>query len=807
MNDLRYALRQLLKSPAFTLVAIATLGLGIGANSAIFSVINSVLLQPLPYPDASRIVVLQEKDNVGTGEAYSMALPDYLDWRRDATAFQDFALTHLETSALSEIPGRAPEQIPVAFVTENFFRVVGFGPELGRAFSKDEDKAGAPFVTVLSDKMWTRVFAREPNILGRKINFGGRIATVIGVMPPAMDAPAQPDAWFSMMRRAENDAWPKREIHPMLFGWARLKPSATLEQARTQISAIAARLEKTYPETNKNVGSVVTPLLESLVGKYRTNLALLLGAVGLVLLIACANLANLFAARGVTRAREFAIRAAVGASRAQLVRQLLLESLLVASLGGAAGFVIAVWSRDLIAWIAPAEVGRFQSVHFDARVLAFAFLLTGLTTILFGLWPAWQAARADVQLALKSNQNSSESKGSRRLRDGLVIGDIALTLLLLSSAGLVLKSFARTQALSLGFEPRGLTTARIDLPFRSYRDTKSLSNFSQAVIDKIRALPGVENVAFSSNPPLLSPWHIGFSIEGRPVPPPSEQDDSETEAVSGDYLGALHATLLRGRAFDAHDTPDSPRVAMIDQALADKFFRGQNPIGKRLTCNPDGNTTQYYWYEIVGVIATMKRHGADPTPASPMLYFPLAQVYRNTLTLLVRADAKAGALEKPIREIVARVDHRQPVYEVRSMSERVAATWATQRLLTSLLAVFAGLALVLATVGLYGVLSYDAARRLREIALRVALGANRFQIRALIFGHGLRLLLSGCALGLASAVATAMTLRPVLADLAPNEPVIYFLVAGILTLATAIACWFPAQRALRADPIAVLRHE
>ncbi|HEY1771188.1 MAG TPA: ABC transporter permease [Chthoniobacterales bacterium] len=806
MNDFCFALRQLRKSPGFTFIAVLTLSLGIGANTAIFSVINSVLLESLPYPDAGRIVVLQEKDNTGSGEPYSMALPDYLDWRHDATVFQDFALTHPETSALSDIPGRAPEQIPVAFVTENFFRLIGVGPEMGRTFSRDEDKAGAPFVTVLSDKMWTQVFARDPNILGRKINFGGRLATVIGVMPPAVDAPSQPDAWFSMMRRADNDAWPKREIHPMLFGWARLKPGLTIEEARAQITAIAARLEKTYPETNKNVGSVVTPLLESLVGKYRTNLALLLGAVGLVLLIACANLANLFAARGVARAREFAIRAAVGATRLQLVRQLLIESLVIALLGGIVGFIFALWSRDLVEWLAP-NVARFQTVHFDARVLAFTFLLTGLTTILFGLWPAWQAARADVQLALKSTQNASESKGARRLRDWLVIADVALTLVLLSSAGVVLKSFARLQALSLGFEPRGLTTARIDLPWRNYRDAKALNNFTAAVMEKVRALPGVEKVAFASNPPLLTPWHIGFAIEGKPVPPPSEQDDAESEAVSGDYLGALGATLLRGRAFDVHDTKDSPRVTMIDQALADKFFRGQNPIGKRLTCNPDGNDTRYYWYEIVGVVATMKRQGAEPTAASPLIHFPLAQVYRNTLTLLVRSDAKAGALEKPIRDIVASVDHRQPVYDVRSMSDRVAQTWATQRLLTNLLAVFAGLALVLATVGLYGVLAYNAARRLREIALRVALGASRGQIRGFIFNHGLRLLLIGCAVGLAGAVLSVTMLGTVVTASSPNEPAIYLFVAAILALATAIACWFPAQRALRVDPITVLRTE
>lgn len=609
LADLRFAFRQLRKSPGFTLIAVLTLSLGIGANTAIFSVINSVLLQPLPYPNANRIVVLASTDKTAQNAQFSLALPDYLDWRRDATAFQDFALTHLETGALSDVRGRAPEQIPLAFVTENFFRVIGIGPELGRTFSKDEDKAGALFVCVLSDKMWTRVFARDPSILGRKINLSGRIATVIGVMPPAMDAPSQPDAWLSLMRREDNASAMRREIHPMLFGWARLKPGATVEEARAQISAIAARLERSYPETNKNVGGAVTPLLESLVGKYRTNLALLLGVVGLVLLIACANLANLFAARGVTRAREFAIRAAVGATRAQLVRQLLIESLVIAVLGGVAGLIVASWSRDLVAWLAPAEVARFHNLHFDACVLGFTFLLTCLTTILFGLWPAWQAAHADVQLALKSSQTSSESKGARRLRDGLVIADIALTLLLLSSAGLVLKSFAHLQARSLGFEPRGLTTARIDLPWRSYRETKDLVNFTDAVMSKVAALPGVENVAFSSNPPLFTSWHDGFAIEGKPVPPPSEQDDAETEAVSGDYLGALHATLLRGRTFNEHDTKDSPRVAMIDQALAEKFFRGQNPVGKRIFCGPGGNDTYSHWYEIVGVIATMKFHG------------------------------------------------------------------------------------------------------------------------------------------------------------------------------------------------------
>lgn len=808
LKDFRFALRTLARQPGFTVVAVLTLALAIGANTTIFSVINSVLLSPLPYPGADRILFVQEADKTGQNGAFSAALPNYLDWRHDNKVFEDLALTHHETASLSDIPGQMPEQIPLDFVTANFFKVIGIAPELGRTFTDDEDKAGAPFVAVISHRLWQRFFGGDRSVLGRTLNLQGRPATIIGVMPAEMEAPSKPDVWLSMMRRAAVPAWANRAIHPMLFAWGRLKPGVSLEQARTDLGSIAARLENAYPDTNKDATVQLTPLLESLVGKYRTNLGLLLAAVGLVLLIACANLANLFAARGAARAREFAIRAAVGASRRQIVQQLLIESFIVAFLGGACGLFLALWGRDLLGFLAPHGVARFQAIKFDGGVLLFTLLITSATSVLFGLWPAWQSSRADVQLALKAGAHgSSDTKATRRTRDWLVIADVALTLILLSSAGLVIKSFTRLQSVALGFQPKNLTTARIDLPFRVYNDPGKVARFSEVVTQKIAALPGVDKVAIGSNPPLLAGWQVGFVPEGKPAPPPSEQPGAETNVIGGDYLGALCATLLRGRTFDARDTKDAPRVIMVDQALAEKFFPGQDALGKRLSCDPDGDGTENKLFEIVGIVGTIKAHGADPTPPLPLIYFPQAQMYRTTLVLFVRTHLPAQALENQIREAVAGVDGRQPIYDVRSMEDRVAETWATQRLLTFLLSVFAGLALLLAGIGLYGVLSYNAVRRLREIALRLALGATSGQIRALIFSHGGRLLLIGSALGLVGALACSTVLRSALFDVSALDPLIYLLVAAVLTVATAIACWFPSQRAVRVDPIETLRTE
>ncbi len=804
MNDLRFAIRQLTKSPGFTFVAVLTLALGIGANTAIFSVINALLLEPLPYPQADRIMTLAEETG---GSKSSVAFPDYLDWRRANSVFEHLAVSRSESRNLSGVHGREPERVGAAFVTANFFKVIGLAPQVGRVFTEAEDKVGGPALAVISDRLWARAFQRNPEVIGSSLIFHNQVYTLIGVMPPAMTSPQEADVWFPIMRRSNNPGWQNRANHPMMFVWGRLKPGIPVAQAQAEMKAISARLEKQYPETNDKVSAVVTPLLENLVGEYRQNLALLLGAVGLVLLIACANLANLFAARGAGRAREFAIRAAVGATRGQLIRQLLIESLVVAVLGGAAGFVIALWGRDALVALGPAGVERFQNLHFDARVLGFTFLLAGLTSVGFGLWPAWQTSRADVQLALKSGgYATSDSRSARRLRDGLIIGEIALTLILLSSAGLVLKSFARVQSLSLGFEPRGLLTARIELPFSAYPEAAKVRAFSQALLEKVRALPGVEQVALGANPPLVGGWQIPFTREGQ-LFPPAQRPNAECEVVTPDYFSTLGVTLRRGRGFTARDTKSSPLVVVIDQTLAEQIFPGQDPIGNRLQMEPFDEGDESGLFQIVGVVARMKFQGFNDPSTLPVAYFSLGQVKRNSLVVFLRAGAQAKALEKSIQTAVGLIDPAQPVFDVRLMQDRVEETWVTQRLLTFLLGVFALLALVLATIGLYGVIAYTSLRRLREIGLRLALGAQRFQIQGMVLSHGMKLLGVGMLLGIGGALALSRVLRSVLFQVETGDLEIYFAVGVVLLFATLAASWLPARRASRIDPIVTLRAE
>src|SRR5713226_10084611 len=681
MSNLRLAFRQLIKNPAFAAVAILTLALGIGANTAIFSIVNAVLLRPLPYPDADRIMVLNESS--GPGQDYSVALPDYFDWQKDNTVFEHLAATHKESRNLSGIAGREPERVSCASVTRNFFNIIGLPPEIGRTFSEDEDKVGAPPVVVISDRLWQRAFNRDPSVIGRSVNLHDQSFTVIGVMPPQMTSPQDSDAWFSIMRRSNNPAWMDRSHHPMIFVWGKLKAGVTGDQARTEMKTIAARLEKTYPDTNGKVYAVVTPLLENLVGKYRTNLGLLLGAVGLVLLIACANLANLFAARGAARAREFAIHAAVGATRAQIIRKLLLESFLIAILGGALGFFIAVWLRDALIALGPEGVSRFQQISFDLPVLGFTFLVASLTTVLFGLWPAWQTSHANVQLALKEGSaGSGDPPSAKRARDWLVISEIALTLTLLVAAGLVLKSFSKLQSLSIGYESRALFTARFELPWQKYNDRDKINTFAKALLDKVRGLPGVQNAAVSSNGPLMGGWQTGFWREENPRPQPSDMLSSDLEVVGGDYFSTLKVPLLRGRAFNERDTKDSPRVIVIDQAMAEQYFPGEDPIGKRLSVDVGNDEEGYVMSEIVGVVSRMRFHAIDEMASLPLIYCSMAQAQRTSLDLFVRTGLSEASLTKSIRDTVRSIDPAQPVFDARPMSQRVQDTWGTQRLLS-----------------------------------------------------------------------------------------------------------------------------
>src|SRR5215467_12513353 len=660
MNDLKFALRQLVNNPVFSFIAILTLALGIGANTAIFSIVNAVLLRPLPYPDADRIMVLNESS--GRGQDYSVSLPDYFDWQKDNTVFEHLAATHKESRNLSGIPGRDPERVSCASVTRNFFNIIGMPPQIGRTFSEEEDKVGAPPVVVISDRLWQRAFNRDAKILGQAITLHDQSYTVIGVMPRQMNSPQDADVWLSMMRRSNNTVWMSRTIHPMIYVWGKLKPGVGVEQARTEMKGIAARLEKTYPDTNGGETAVVTPLLDNLVGKYRTNLGLLLGAVGLVLLIACANLANLFAARGAARSHELAIHAAVGATRGRIIKKLLIESFVIAILGGALGFLLAVWVRNGLIALSPGNVSRFQQVSFDLPVLSFTFLIASLTTVLFGLWPAWQASHTDVQLALKEGSaGSGDPPSAKRARDWLVISEIALTLTLLVAAGLVLKSFWKMQSLQLGDEPRNLFSARLELPWKNYNNREKIGVYTKALLDRVTALPGVQSAGIGSNSPLMGGWQTGFWREEKGRPQPSDMLNADLEVVTGDYFQTFKVPVLRGRFFNERDTRNSPRVIVIDQAMAEQYFPGEDPIGKRLGVDVGNDDEGWVVSEVVGVVARMRFHAIDEMAPLPVIYCSMAQVQRTSLGIFVRSSMSAASLTKLIHDAATSIDPNQPV--------------------------------------------------------------------------------------------------------------------------------------------------
>jgi len=806
MNDLRYALRQLRKTPGFTFIAVLTLALGIGANTAIFSVIYAVLLQPLPYPDGDRVVILTETDpNL---PQISVAYPDYLDWKRDNTVFENIAVSRRESYNLSGLEGRAPEQVSGGLVTGNFFKVIGLQPQLGRVFTEEEDRVGGPAVCVISDKIWQRVWNRDPNVLGKSVNLGNQPFTIIGVMPPQMFSPRTVDVWFPLTRRTDDQMWQDRNNHPGLYGWARLKEGVTIDKALTQMKEIAARLSVQYPKSNTGVSVTLTTLLENQVGDYRDSLRLLLGAVALVLVIACANLANLLAARGAARAREFAVRAAVGASRWQIIRQLLIESFVLAVVGGVLGLFLAAWGRDLLVALAPPGVPRFQNIALSGWVLVFSLGLSFVTSILFGLWPAWSSSRADIQLALKSGgHGSSETVGAKRSRDLLVVAEVALTLILLSSAGLILKSFANARNVGLGFDPHLLLSARVDLPEPSYSDPKKLMNFHEALMAKLSVLPGVQNAALAANPPLMAGWQTGFLPEGMPEPEPGKMPSTMMTVATDDYFQTIKTPLLRGRAFDARDTKEAPPVIIIDQLTADRYFPGQDAVGKRIGMYVGGENHQRLYRTIIGVVPHVKVFGFEETVVLPQAYLSMRQQPQNGLVVLLRTALSPKSLEKPVRDIVASLDPAQPAFEFKTMQERVEETWATPRLMSFLLVCFATLALTLAIVGLYGVMAYNGLRRMREIGVRLALGAMPTQIRMMMLGQGMRLLVAGLIIGFIGAVATSGILRSVLFGVAASDPVIYAVVTLVLIAAAIVACWLPARRASRVNPMVTLRAE
>lgn len=797
LSDLKFSLRQLAKSPGFTLVAILTLALGIGANTAIFSLVQSVLLNPLPYPNPDRLILLSEDETNFKGA--SIAWPNLVDYQHDNTTFAAVGGFRRDNFTLT---GRGePEMIRGLRASASLFEAIGLPLARGRAFTAEEDKLGAPPLVVLNYGLWQRRFGGSDAILGQAITLDGEPHTVIGIMAPEVIGPSRAEFWTQLARSSKSPGWESRGNHPGLRAIARLKPGISFETGMADLRRISARLAKDFPDTNTGVVAAGQFLMDNAVGDYREGLWILLGAVGLVLLIACANLANLLLARSAARETEFAVRAALGASRSRLIRQLLIESLVLAVLGGGLGVILAAWARSGIVALSPAGVARFQNAAIDGRILAATAALSLLTAVIFGLWPAWKSASPDLRSSLQSGGRTG-SRGPRaaRAREILIIAEVALTLMLLVGAGLLLRSFARMQTANLGFESHRVLTARLDLPEKSYPTDDQLRSFTDRLLTRVRALPGVKSADAASNGPLNAGWQTGFLPDGHEPWPAGNSPLVEMNVVSEDYFRTLGIPLTRGRAFNSGDIPKAGQVTIIDQGFADRYWPGTDAVGKKMALN-DVPTT------VVGVVPSLKVYGYAQEPDRGQAYLYSGQEALRSFQLFLHTEGDAAALTALLRRAISEIDPNLSVWDIQTLDNRINSTFATPRLYTFLLAIFAGLALLLAAVGLYGVLAYQVAQRTREFGIRLALGALQGQILSLVLRHGLRLFAFGAILGLAGSLALGRLLGSLLYRTSSFDVVVFASVTALLAAIALVASFLPARRATRVDPINALRSE
>ncbi|MDQ3744646.1 MAG: ABC transporter permease [Acidobacteriota bacterium] len=797
-QDARFGFRMLWKRPGFTSVALLVLALGVGANTAIFSVVNAVLLRPLPYPGAERVVAFTGVNPPKGITSSNMSSPDFADWLAQQTSFEALSLYTAGSANLTG--GDEPERVSAAGVTPDFFRVVGVGAARGRALLADDAQAGHEAVAVIGHGLWVRRFGADPGIVGRRIEISGRSLEVVGVMPPGFDFPQRSEVWAALRLDPSKDQRDNRSF----FVVGRLKDGATLERAQAEMDALTARLAQEYPVTNGGWGVRLQTLRDNLVGQLRTTLFVLMAAVGLVLLIACANVANLLLARAASRRREVAVRLALGAGRMRIVRQMLTESVLLALTGGALGVGLSVWLKDLLVALAPAGTPRIDEVSTDARVLLFALGATLLTGLVFGLAPALQASRPDLGESLKEGGRGAADVRSR-MRSLLVIGEVALSLVLLVGAGLLLKSFARLQRVNPGFDSSNVLTLRLSLPSARYREPRDKAEFYSKLIAGIEALPGVESAGATLSLPLggsnYDVWHA-FVPEGRALTP-ENSDNAAFSVVTPDYFRALRIPVLHGRAFTERDDDSSTKVVIINEPLARKVFPGEDPLGKHLTIWRD----EKFPREIVGVVGEAKPQGLDADPKL-QIYVPHRQdASWGSLSLVVRARGDMGALTQPVRGEVRALDRELPVYDVKTMRQVVSDATAYQRVTAVLMAGFALAALLLAGVGLYGVVSYTVAQRTREFGIRVALGAQGRDILRLVLRQGGALVLAGVVAGVAGALAATRVLASLLYGVSATDATVFVLVPALLACVALIACLVPARRATRVDPMAALRHE
>ncbi|HKQ78547.1 MAG TPA: ABC transporter permease [Blastocatellia bacterium] len=802
LQDLRYGARMLLKKPGFTLIAVITLALGIGANTAIFSVVNAVLLRPLPFAEPDRLVMIREM-KVPDFPQFAISPANFLDYQKQNTVFERLVAMRPVTFNLTGAGD--PERLRGMSLTSGFCAMLGVQPQIGRDFLPEEDQPGRDNVVILSHGLWQRRFGGDPKILNQEISLDGRAYTVVGVMPSTfqfLDRTSEIWAPISFTPQQVQH----RGGHSLSRAIGQLKPGVTLDQARAEMSAIAERLALQYPDTNKGWNVRIWSLLDFTVGSVKPALLVLLVAVAFVLLIACANVANLLLARAAGRRKEIAIRTAMGAGRWRIVRQLLIESALLALVGGIAGLFLAKWGLDLLLTLAPQNLPRMNDVSLDGRVLAFTAAITLLTGMVFGLVPALQSSKPNLNEVMKdAGRGSTEAGGRRFVRSALVVVEIAAALVLLVGAGLLINSFWRLQKVDPGFKPDNALTVSVALPRRKYPEGNQQSAFFQRLLEKVSAAPGVRMVGATSLLPLSNDDFVSsFGIQGRPSPQPGVGRNTNFFSVSADYFKAMGIPLIRGRLFTEHDTAESPRVAVINETMAKRIFPDEETLGKRITFDTRGNNPE--WFEIVGVVGDVKHYGLDQE-TTMQTYEPYTQQPASSMTLVVRATNDQANLTAEIRNAVLALDKEQPISAIGELNQLVSTSVAQQRFSMLLLGVFAAAAMLLAAVGIYGVLSYAVTQRMREIGIRMAFGAGRTDVLRLVVGHGMTLTGIGVAAGLGAAFLLTRLMTTLLFGVSATDLATFSLIALLLSTVALLACWIPARRATKVDPMIALRGE
>jgi predicted permease len=803
-QDVRFAGRSLRKNPGFAIVAVLTLALGIGANTAIFSFVNAVLLRPMPYAHPDRLVFLSESSPQVPDMSISMA--DFNDWRTMNSVFESIVAYQADSVTLT---GHGdPQELQMRRVTASLFATLGVQPILGRPITPDDDTVGARPVVMLSDTLWSTQFGRDPNVLGKQLVLDGEPFVIIGVLPSSRfhESWRQFDVFTSLWRLEDQFGGAvRRGEHPGIYAYALLKPGVTVEQAQFQLSSIAKRLATQYPKDNLGIDATVQPLLGAVVGDARPSLLVLMGAVGFVLLIGCANVANLLLARATERQREIAIRKAMGAGGWRLGRQLLTESLLLSCIGGGIGLLLAAWVTKGLVGLAADAVPRISDVSVDVPVLLFTLGLCVATGFVFGLVPVLQANHADVNRTLKENTpGSGGAPIGRRLRDALAVCELAISLVLLVAAGLTLESLFHVLRSAPGFNPDGVLTARFSLPDKKYASDEQRRQFVEALDKKLAAIPGVQYAGFKN--PLFGGWQNSFMVEGRPRPQNGQFPSAEFSRVSPGALPAMGVDLLRGRLFTALDSENSPSVCIVDDSLAQKYWPGQDPIGKHLILDEPKPGQPPVPTTIVGVMRQIKNYGVDH-PVLVEIFRPFAQDPGSGGNLVIRSSIDPASLASATRAAIESLDPDLPIFTVRTLASFVNENVAPRRLSVLLLSLFAGLAVVLAMVGVYGVMSCNVTQRHHEIGIRLALGASTRDVVRLMVGHGARLVLAGLFFGIVAAIGLTRLLSSMLFGVSASDPATYTGVVLLIVVVALAAVLLPARRASRTDPIEALRYE